>query len=313
MTVAYKTLQRQYAGLKCSLSLSLMLQLYMTCIPSVGSYGCELWGSLKMTADRKKERDGIEMDHMRWIRKMSGIRSTVPEFIVSSELQLFSLHEMWLERQFTFWNNLAAASPESLFRKVLLDACIGAMSHNVRNWVWSFYDSLQKLGYAVARNVENLQAMDIPCLKALFQDKHKAIFQDAHIDPRSAPSSGMMCCTYERWFSKPAWCRLDLVSLPVHISLLRFFLKFRTGSHDLPIVSGRFRGIPRSQRVCLACQSSSIGDEYHLVFECPALLEVRQTYAHLFIGHCTMQSFIWQQDIIDVMKFLRTCFQLLEI
>ena len=116
-------------------------------------------------------------------------------------------------------------------------------------------------------------------------------------------------CTYMRWFEKPLWVKHKIFSTPVHISQLRLLIQFRTGSHKLPIVTGRWLNIPRSQRVCQACQTSSVCDEYHLVFECPALDCIRQKYTHLFPNEVlTMKQFIWQANIPQVVYFLQECF-----
>ena len=60
------------------------------------------------------------------------------------------------------------------------------------------------------------------------------------------------------------------------------FLQFRLGSHQLPIVLGRFAGVVRASRVCTHCGSVAVADELHMNFECPALQAVRQRYASLF-------------------------------
>ena len=52
------------------------------------------------------------------------------------------------------------------------------------------------------------------------------------------------------------------------------FLQFRLGSHQLPIVLGRFAGgqrFARASRVCTHCGSVAIADELHIFFERPAL------------------------------------------
>ena len=43
-------------------------------------------------------------------------------------------------------------------------------------------------------------------------------------------------------------------------------IRFRCGSHSLPIETGRWSRTPREQRLCPTCQV--IGDEHHLLFEC---------------------------------------------
>jgi hypothetical protein len=68
------------------------------------------------------------------------------------------------------------------------------------------------------------------------------------------------------------------VRLPLDARLVRSFLRFRLGCHDLPIVFGRRTGapkrrtgVPRSERLCPHSSLRDISDERHIVFVCPAV------------------------------------------
>ena len=89
------------------------------------------------------------------------------------------------------------------------------------------------------------------------------------------------------------------------------FLRFRMGCHRLPRDTGAWVGIPRLQRVCNICQHRTIGDEKHLVFECPALQDLRDKRPHLFDGAQTdaMVLFMWQDDMIGVVRFIDDCLE----
>ena len=66
---------------------------------------------------------------------------------------------------------------------------------------------------------------------------------------------------------------------------------------------------------CLLCDQRALGDERHMVFECPALQGVRDKYAALFVavdGASTMQQFMWQQNVIGVAHFVKDCIDLLD-
>jgi hypothetical protein len=90
-------------------------------------------------------------------------------------------------------------------------------------------------------------------------------------------------------------------------------LVFRMGCHSLPNVSGRWARVPRAQRLCLHCAQQVIGDERHLVFECPVLQFLRDRYRGLFGADIvTMQQFMWQLDIVGVAHFVMDCFDYLD-
>ena len=83
-------------------------------------------------------------------------------------------------------------------------------------------------------------------------------------------------------------------------------LKFEMGCHGLPRDSGSWAGNPRVGRVCRFCGVGPLGDEKHVVFECPHLQVIRDKYAALF-AVSTMVHFLWQDDLVSVSKFLCEC------
>ena len=67
-------------------------------------------------------------------------------------------------------------------------------------------------------------------------------------------------------------------------------------------------GTGHVDRVCLACNSSAIGNEMHMVFECAALAPLRRQHADLCTPHTdTMRSFFAQQDHLGVLNYVIDC------
>ena len=125
------------------------------------------------------------------------------------------------------------------------------------------------------------------------------------------------CCMYiPPWF-RPFSQHRRYCQLPVSGRRMQRFLQFRLGSHQLPIVLGRFAGgqhVARANRVCTHCGSVAVADELHMIFECPALQAVRQRYAPLFSTDTnTMRSFFAQQDHMQVFKFVLDCLDVFHI
>ena len=58
-------------------------------------------------------------------------------------------------------------------------------------------------------------------------------------------------------------------------NLVRYFCKFKTTNHNLPIEKGRHLGVDRNLRFCSQCNKNLMGDEFHYLFECEAFKEIR--------------------------------------
>ena len=80
---------------------------------------------------------------------------------------------------------------------------------------------------------------------------------------------------------------------------LRRLAQLRTGSHQLRVETGRWERprVAREQRICQRCQSGEVDDEHHMVFDCPALEEVRVQHAGLFAGSADLRSFLAQESL----------------
>ena len=59
---------------------------------------------------------------------------------------------------------------------------------------------------------------------------------------------------------------------------------------------------------CLAlkgalCQQP-FSDERHALLECPALTQIREKYQQLFCVHNPMRQFLWQSDMLQLVRFM---------
>ena len=130
------------------------------------------------------------------------------------------------------------------------------------------------------------------------------------ICPRTCPSKNSRCCTYARWFARPPdKPARSLLDIPISAACMQGLLRFRMGCHRLPRDEGSWTKprVPRLERVCQLCTTGMLGDEKHLIFECPELQGFREQWSHLFEGPQTMQAFMWQGDLIGVAKFVTAC------
>ena len=138
-------------------------------------------------------------------------------------------------------------------------------------------------------------------LQLAFQMQQQAAFDAVPLDPRSCPGPGGKLYTYCRWFSRPA-VQICPVYWAVPLSTLstaklQSILRFRMGSHLLPIEQGHHQRLPRHyrhRRVYRLCHTGALSDEMHMLLECPALADLRDEYP-LLVAECSgvMARLVW--------------------
>jgi hypothetical protein len=86
--------------------------------------------------------------------------------------------------------------------------------------------------------------------------------------------------------SKCINCRIfkNIISMEKYLLNLperywKLLCKFRTGNTRLPMETGRWRYIPRENRLCNLCNGNEIRDEFHYLFNCTDIIfkQARQT------------------------------------
>eukprot|EP00884_Botryococcus_braunii_P005867 jgi/Botrbrau1/15281/Bobra.97_1s0007.1 len=311
--IAWEDLTRAYSNLGCNMSMMLMTELYLACLPPLISYGCEVWAFRcfqgRQLSSGKPSSIPLLDAHKRVLAQILGVRRTIPEEIINCELNIFSLWSTWILRMARFWNNIAAMRPDSLHYKVLMHDIRLAIVEGRETFSGTLMQQLKKLGYYIADHVRFDRALqiDISQVKDLLDRKSDMIWDDLDISPRTCASPRALFCRYLRWFARPPHVPRRKSALKLHLPncTLRTFMQFRLGCHDLPIDKGRQQGIPRDQRICTRCSLELVGDEHHLLFTCPAVQHVRQQFMHLFQQRSrSVQTFMWQEDLEGVAKFV---------
>ena len=142
MCAAWALLKRQYGRLQCLSSVGLLFRLYMVCVPSTASYGCEIWGLPRLPTAAAAARQQLSQSYLHMLREISGVRRCTPTPILLAEFGIKSLPDQWLLRAAGFWNSLASLPIGNVFRHVALDACSAAISQDHRNWAHSMFKAI---------------------------------------------------------------------------------------------------------------------------------------------------------------------------
>ncbi len=191
-----------------------------------------------------------------------------------------------------------------------------AVGSGAKNFSGSIAACLQSVGQPMPLGRDNVPVLEVSTIIEALRQHLGGTHDYALHCPRAAPSVGVVACTYHHWF-RPFSRHRRYCQLPVSGRRMQRFLQFKLGSHQLPIVLGRFAGgqhVARANRVCTHCGSVAVADELHMLLECPALQAVMQRYAPLFSTNTnTMRSFFAQQDHMQVFKFVLDCLDVFHI
>ena len=82
---------------------------------------------------------------------------------------------------------------------------------------------------------------------------------------------------------------------PLYVEKMEFqrvcITRYRTGSHNLKIESGRTPHIPRDERYC--CCNTGLKTVKHVLLECPLLTEIRERYNVVDVEQGVMNECFW--------------------
>ena len=231
------------------------------------------------------------------------------------EAGLLPLDCVWLQQGLTFYNACRQAEPGSLIHQVFVDNFRAAITRCTQNWAFGLKPHFHKIGYSITFQDGLLPYLSSPEVQHRLASHLLTPVSTLSVSPRACPSQNAMLCTYFSWFARPQ--EIAKKALPMKSFLPRRFLqhllRFRTGCHNLPIVRGRLSSVSRHSEVCPLCQSDSLGDEMHAVFECSALAHIRLNHHILsFRPHQTMKAFMWQESLGAVASFIRDMLEFYE-
>ena len=161
--------------------------------------------------------------------------------------------------------DMAMADPDTIRSRVLRDTVELSLSHGCTfNCAARVFAQLRQSGIAIHMGNGAPAAVASFALPHAFSASRQAIFAKLPPEPYSFPSSHVKLCTYRKWFSRPMGCKsASYWGSPMGTAKLQWLLRFRMGSHRLPIEPGCRLRLPRVRQVCRLCGTGQLGDERH--------------------------------------------------
>jgi hypothetical protein len=311
---AFASLHRRLRALPYSASVLTLKRLYQTCVITTYGYASEVFAAHPRYARAAKGLCTMFFTHLRSLFRLHNTSDDV----VCDALDLRSAQQHWDVSVVRLWESLWQ-SPNEFWQHVVQDVWYDCVYRpdvqNVAHGVLSIY---QRYGLPVTSPVSLHDPPKYGKDKLLDRmDKAKcAQWLQLQADPRIAPSQGVTLCTYATYCRRPLNCTAPpLHELPLAPSVQFTLFHFLCGQHLLPIRMGRFtRPItPRSQRHCVACATTAIGDEQHMIFECPAVQHLRAPDLFDTLRPRTVAALIWHDRRFAVARFLLDALRICQV
>ena len=226
-------------------------------------YGSEIWGF--------SDLQQLQVCLNNIMRKYLRLHKTTPMCMINGELGLKEINEYIENRMLNFWYNVATGD-ESKISTLLYKWIRTLYDQNTfkSDWLKHIKKSLDHMGYSHLFN--DIYFVD----KNHFKNSIKLRLKDIY-DQKWAESvfNNSVCLNYRTMTTKKN-LKKYLVDLP---SQYMFALcKFKCANHKLPIVTGRYNGLPIDERTCTLCNTNEIGDEFHYLYKCVYFNDQRVKY-----------------------------------
>ena len=296
----------RYAGLGCANSVQLLVRLQQAILQPCASYACEVWAPASACIGPFRNLQQLQRA---FLCRACRVKKSVPVDIIFQELQQMRWHDFWWRRVSSFWSALVEADTGSLHSIIFHDAIQLALAGCKFSWAAQVLQCFSALDEPLPLVADAPIAIDIDLLQEPFLRDRLASFDSLPQDPRLAPSAGVKLCTYHRWFGRPqnAACP-SYWETPMGNAKLHRILRFRMGSHHLPVEEGCHFNLPRASRVCNLCNTDALGDERHMLLECPALAALRlQFSSRLLPCSGVMRRLLWAKDQHEVCRYIIAC------
>ena len=243
-----------------NLSIECQIDLFKKLAEPVILYGSEIWGFENL--------DVLESIQLRFFKIILHLKQSTPNFIVYGELGIFPISIQIKIRMINFWCRLVRGN-ETKFSSLLyklLHVYYTDYGYESK-WLKFIKNILDDCGMSnVWQNQTVFSSLWISkCIEQKLKDQ---FIQFWYSEMFKSPKA--LCY---RLFKTYFYFEIYISELsPYYMYIL---CKFRCGSHRLPVETGRWRNLPRSERVCSLCDSMDIGDEYHYIMTCSYFINER--------------------------------------
>jgi hypothetical protein len=274
-----------------NLNPKLAIKIFDTIISPILLYNSEVWGVYTKNDFNNWDNSQIEKTHLRFCKLYLGVGRKTTNIACRGEPGKFPLIINIYKRLFKYIIHLNSLPEEALAKQAFL---ISKDLHSKR--ITSFYGNIMDIlkSYNCNTQITDLESITIQTLSFIHDNiKQKYLTFWKHKLENSSKLKFYNTFKTEYQLEK----YLSTIKNPTERKTLT---KFRVSNHKLMIELGRYKKIPREERLCEICQSGEVEDEYHFANSCKANSNQRDNFYTTLRNKLTIITD--QAQLVDIMK-----------
>lgn len=249
---AQKALYALYRKIQnISIPVDLQLKLFDSLVVPILTYSSEIWGF--------ENKAIIEKVHLQFCKRILGLRSSTPNFMIYGELGRYPLELGIKQKMLNFWCKLVKNPNKlsgKLYKLILHLQEYGTYQSKWLSYVKSIFDDS---GFSEVWNVQ--QQINVNFVKINIRQRLQDQFIQKWFGDINNSSRGEFYSSFKTDFKfEPYLLKLDSVRRS-------YICKLRTCNIKFPVETGRWRNIPKNDRICNLCMTG-LGDEFHYICLC---------------------------------------------
>jgi hypothetical protein len=240
---------------KLNLPLDIVSHLFDTCIIPILLYGCEVWGYCNINK--------LEAVQRMFYKQVLKLNTGTASCIVLGEVGRTNLETIVNQRMLNYWARLQTADQSKIAKITYNLLRQSHLTQKLRSkWIEKVERLLNTMGFGetwiseeIQHSTSNFSNKVKTRLTDMYrQNWHSETYDSGHCVTYRALKND---CSFEQYLTTAS--KKDAVTL----------CRFRAGNSKIPVVTGRFTGIARHERLCRLCQLNELGDEFHYIMTCP--------------------------------------------
>ena len=264
-------------GRRLGLDVETLLKLFDVCVLPILTYGAEVWGYESIEL--------LEKVHTKFCKIILKVSKYTHNTQIYGDLGRFPINIEVKKRMVNYWSRLLLGKKSKISWNIysLLYMCSIESVYDPL-WINSIRTTLQNCGMNfvwLSQNVQTLHSVG-KSVQNILQDQYIQRWRSRLEEDDTFLSYRI----YKHVFERESYIN----TLPDY--LMHSVAEFRAGSRLLAVNNSKLYDRPRNERICKYCDSNSLGDEFHFLFECKILHDIRnRIIPRFYIRHPSCLKF----------------------